>query len=215
MIRLSKQEKKKLKYETQRERRRLHKRESDLKKKQARVEMLSNMTEEERKNFIIQEKAKNEALRAEQLRVMAEGIPILLDLSYMDSMNEMEKSSLINQITQAVGYLKKCPEQHFKLVCINATEDMKKMLVSRGSKKWMIEILDKDIENFSGDSKVVMMSPDALDPLPDVDKSTTYVVGGLVDRTRKKAMSFKRAQEKNIPAYRLPIEEQDIMVLFM
>ena len=135
MKRLTKQEKKKIRYESKKEKRKLQKKKYDLKRKQDRAEMLSNMTEEERKVFIDNEKHENELFRAEQLRASLEGIPILIDLSYSDFMNEMEHSSLITQITQSIGFLKKCKNQHVRLVCINVSENMKARLETRGCKK--------------------------------------------------------------------------------
>lgn len=212
MIRLSKPEKKLLKYEKKRQQRKEQKKNYNRKKKQQRAEFLCGMTEEERKKFILDEKLEKSLIEAEHIRANSEAIPILIDLSYSDLMNEMEKSSLITQITQSVGFFKKCPIRHFRLICINTSEDMKNRIEIRGCKKWMIEFSDKDIEDFTETSKAIMLSPDATEVLEDINKDLVYIIGGLVDRTRKKNLTLMKAQEKNLLAMRLPIEEEDIVV---
>ena len=135
MIRLSKQEKKKIKYEAIREKRKQKKKKNDLKKKQIRAELLSNMPEEERKIFLENEKEEKRLAKLEEDRSISEGIPILIDLSYSSLMNEIENSSLITQITQIVGFFKKCSKRYFKVVCVNTSQDMKDRFESRGCKK--------------------------------------------------------------------------------
>lgn len=212
MIRLTKQEKKKRKYEVKREKRKVQKKKSDMRKRQERAEFLSSLTDSERTSFILAEKEEKKAKESELNRAMHEGIPILLDMSYTSFMDEIERSSLITQLTQAVGFLKKCSKQYFRLVCINASSDMQELLKSRGSKKWMIEITDQDIEKYAEGKEPIILSPDGVSVLDDVNNGQVYVVGGLVDRTRKKALSLNRAKEKGIKACRLPIEEENVVV---
>ena len=212
MIRLSKQEKKKIKYEAKRQQRKEQKKKNDLKKKQKRAEFLSSLTDSERKTFIDNEKQEKHLQESEQIRANTEAIPILLDMSYSSLMNEMEKSSLITQITQAVGFFKKCSTRHFRIICINTSQDMRERIESRGCKKWMIEISSEDFPNFTDSSKVVMLSPDAVDAIDDISKDKVYVIGGLVDRTRKKNFTLNKASERNLVALRLPIEEEAIVV---
>ena len=42
--------------------------------------------------------------------------------------------------------------------------------------------------------KPVYLSPDAAEPLQDIDPETAYVIGGLVDRTVIKNASLNRAK---------------------
>ena len=76
----------------------------------------------------------------------------------------------------------------------------------------MIEISSEDFPNFTDSSKVVMLSPDAVDAIDDISKDKVYVIGGLVDRTRKKNFTLNKASERNLVALRLPIEEEAIVV---
>ena len=79
----------------------------------------------------------------------------------------------------------------------------------------MIEISEKDLETYADKFNVIMLSPDATQVLENLNKTSAYVIGGLVDRTRKKSLSLNRALEKNLCAYRLPIEEENIVVILI
>lgn len=206
-IRLTKQEKKRLKYQASKEKKRQMKKKAVLKKKQVRAELLCSMTEDERRAFIVQEKLALSLKQQELQRAYTEGIKVLLDLSYYESMTEIEKNSLVKQITEAVGYLRKSEKVHLKLVCINTCEELKKRLENEGSKKWLLEVSEDDIEKFVDDEQVFMLSPDAGEVLDEVNKNSVYVVGGLVDRTIRKSQTLTRALSKGIKAVRLPVQD--------
>jgi Trm5-related predicted tRNA methylase len=58
-------------------------------------------------------------------------------------------------------------------------------------------------------SKTVYLSPDAKEPIPeDFSHDTNFIIGGLIDRTVVKYASLSVANENEIKAMRLPIEEQ-------
>ena len=174
-VRLSKQEKKKLKYQASKEKKRLMKKKTVQKKKQARAEMLGSMTEEERRAFIGQEKLAVSLRQEELKRAYNEGIKVLLDLSFYETMTMIEKNSLVKQITEAVGYLRKSEQVHLKLICINTCEELKKRLENEGSRKWMLEVSEEDYEKFVNEEQVLMLSPDAGEVLQEVNKSSVYV----------------------------------------
>ena len=55
--------------------------------------------------------------------------------------------------------------------------------------------------------KPIYLSPDAPDPLTEIDPDAAYIIGGLVDRTVIKNASYQRALDLGIPVVRLPIRE--------
>ena len=55
--------------------------------------------------------------------------------------------------------------------------------------------------------KPIYLSPDAPNPLMQIDPNAAYIIGGLVDRTVLKNASLQRAAELGIPAVSLPIRE--------
>jgi tRNA (guanine9-N1)-methyltransferase len=206
--RLSKQEKKKLKYQASKEKKRQMKKKTVLKKKQARCELLSSMTESERRTFIQQERLEASQKAEERLRAFNEGIKVLIDLSYFPLMDTIEQNSLVKQVTESVGFLRKCEKIHLKLVCVNTCEELKSRFQAEGSDKWLVEVSDQDIEFHSEGKTVLMLSPDAESLLDEVNHDSVFVVGGLVDRTKRKSQSLTRAVQKGLKAVRLPIEEE-------
>jgi tRNA (guanine9-N1)-methyltransferase len=55
--------------------------------------------------------------------------------------------------------------------------------------------------------QLVLMSPDAQEPLMTLDVTKVYVIGGIVDKTVQKGLTLEFAQEHKVQAYRLPIKE--------
>lgn len=55
--------------------------------------------------------------------------------------------------------------------------------------------------------QVVVLSPDATEPLQGLDSSMVYVIGGMVDRTMAKHATLGYSQERQLQTRRLPIQE--------
>ncbi|GAX80719.1 hypothetical protein CEUSTIGMA_g8154.t1 [Chlamydomonas eustigma] len=66
------------------------------------------------------------------------------------------------------------------------------------------------LEVFKRQYHVVMLSPDALDPLTHLDSSTVYCIGGIVDRTVCKGITLGWAREQGVEVKRLPILEHAV-----
>jgi tRNA (guanine9-N1)-methyltransferase len=62
------------------------------------------------------------------------------------------------------------------------------------------------LELFSPD-QLILLSPDAAEPLEQLDPAKAYVIGGIVDKTVQKNLTRDFARDQQIPAYRLPIKE--------
>lgn len=63
-----------------------------------------------------------------------------------------------------------------------------------------------------------MLSPDAPDLLDTiVPENSVYVIGAIVDRTKKKNVTLKKSIERGVTAVRLPIKEtlQDTRTLIL
>ena len=171
--------------------------------------MLGEMTEEERREFIIQERVEEESIRMESERVSENGIPLLFDLSYCNIMTSVELGSLQSQISDAVGFLRKQFPQYFKLICANATEEITAKLQKRGAKKWCLFVYQDDIKNIPGleQKEIVYLSPDAEECLEEINNNCAYVIGGLVDRTIQSKKSLERGNALGVSVKRLPVKE--------
>jgi len=51
------------------------------------------------------------------------------------------------------------------------------------------------------------LSPDATDVLQEVKEDEIYVIGGIVDRSVQKGLTYQRASERQVRVVRLPIQE--------
>lgn len=57
------------------------------------------------------------------------------------------------------------------------------------------------------EGKLWYLSPDAEEALPDFDEKTSFVIGGIVDRTVSSCSSLFKAHLCGIKAARLPMKE--------
>lgn len=55
--------------------------------------------------------------------------------------------------------------------------------------------------------RLVYLTADAPDALDVIDADTVYVIGGLVDRSREKGLTYARARAAGIATARLPLAE--------
>ena len=55
--------------------------------------------------------------------------------------------------------------------------------------------------------RLVYLTADAPDALDVIDADTVYVIGGLVDRSREKGLTYARARTAGIATSRLPLAE--------
>ena len=55
-------------------------------------------------------------------------------------------------------------------------------------------------------SQIIILSPDAPEPLSDLEVGKLYVIGGLLDESKKSPAVFDAANKNNIISKRLPIK---------
>jgi len=213
--RLSKQEKKKLKAARTVESKKVKREKRRELKKGKRKEMLERMSvgsayAEERKEYIHEERRHTEAVTAEIQRVAVSGSWLVVDCSYSDLMSELEQGSLISQVEQGVSMLHKEERQFFKVILAGVTGRVQGLFVRQHADRWPADVIEGDVMEIPGiqEKTIVMLSPDAEEALTDLDLSTeAYVIGGLVDRTHKKAASLSKALERKVAVRRFPIQE--------
>jgi tRNA (guanine9-N1)-methyltransferase len=76
-----------------------------------------------------------------------------------------------------------------------------------GATAWPINKYKQSLLDLYDPNDIVVMSPDAQEPLPTIDPSKVYVIGGIVDKTVQKGLTKQFAQHHNLASYRLPIQE--------
>lgn len=208
--RLTKQEKRLLKAQRTVELKRFKREKKRESRKEKRKEMLTSMSVEERKEFINEERRRTEAIAQEVSRVAASGSWLVVDCSYSHLMSELEQGSLVSQVEQGVSLLHKQERQHFRVLLAGTTGRVKDLFLRQHADRWPADVLEQDVMSIPGieGKRVIMLSPDATEPLGELDlDSEAYVIGGLVDRTHKRAVSLSKALERNVSVRRFPIQE--------
>ncbi|CEG47692.1 trna--methyltransferase isoform 1 [Plasmopara halstedii] len=179
--------------------------------KKARFNLLHSMTQEERQTFLKRETAEKEELKRRLQRASAANSSsqqIAIDLSYDSIMNDKEIRSLANQLKFCYGEIKKMPEP-FQLIFCNPSERLEHLLERFGAKNWCIQ-WRRDAQSVADHfllENLVYLSPDSPNVLRKLDSSKIYVIGGIVDKSRKKGASLNAAADAGIVTVRLPIQE--------
>ncbi|XP_036622922.1 tRNA methyltransferase 10 homolog B isoform X2 [Trichosurus vulpecula] len=78
-------------------------------------------------------------------------------------------------------------------------------MTNRMTKK--IDTTEEDCLNLFPLESLVYLTPDSEHALEDVDPGKVYIIGGLVDESIQKKLTFQKAQENSIQTARLPIQE--------
>lgn len=123
------------------------------------------------------------------------GLPILIDAVYESKMNPKENKSLaiqIQLIMKTIKNMENPPGIHLCSIHGFAKGQLERM----GYQHWTLTSSSENIIEVSKKlgKKPVYLSPDAPEPLLDIDSDITYVIGGLVDRTVIKNASLTRAK---------------------
>lgn len=137
------------------------------------------------------------------------GVNICVDLSYDNIIhNFRERSSLVKQLILCYAHLKQSNAcVHFHLASINPTSLLTEKMHGMGFENWFASRHDKHPEEVWDPSRIVILSPDATDILEDLDADKVYVIGGIVDRTVRKAATLCKAQQIGAQTRRLPLKE--------
>eukprot|EP00890_Picochlorum_soloecismus_P004558 jgi/Picsp_1/5102/NSC_02465-R1_trna methyltransferase complex gcd14 subunit domain containing protein len=135
------------------------------------------------------------------------GLPIVVECSFSEKGSLREIHSLARQLQYSIAYNKKAkhPAQlHFT----SFRGELRRFAVdTMCADRWKAHLSEKSvIENFPG-AKLCMLSPDAKEPLQELQNDTYYVIGGLVDRTIQKNSTLIYAQNHKIETRRLPMME--------
>lgn len=79
--------------------------------------------------------------------------------------------------------------------------------IHMGAAAWPINKHEQSLLELYSHDSLVLLSPDAAEPLLTIDPTKVYVIGGIVDKTVQKGLTMEFAEQHSLPAYRLPIKE--------
>jgi len=199
--------------ETRTEKRRNRRHNRNAKRRSERQELFAEMTKEERAAYYTQKKAQQDDQAEAQARAVelaAEcGMRVVIELGYTESMNQKELRSVCSQCANAYSTMRRSPAP-CALHLTSCEGFLAEGLLAAGLGNWtgVYQHTEAVPQAFSGaDGPIVMLSPDAEEPLLELDPAAVYVIGGIVDTSVRAGESLGRASEWKVPAVRLPIAE--------
>eukprot|EP01022_Parablepharisma_sp_SALTPOND_P033891 TRINITY_DN89915_c0_g1_i1.p3 TRINITY_DN89915_c0_g1~~TRINITY_DN89915_c0_g1_i1.p3 ORF type:complete len:300 (-),score=44.17 TRINITY_DN89915_c0_g1_i1:422-1321(-) len=194
------------------------------KKQQERKEMLEKMTVEERKEFIFRERTEKAAADEKMTKAMAEKRhELFFDLSFSHLMsesviflyhdNKKEMKSLCMQLSQSVNIVKKSKDP-FTIHFCSFRDHIKSLMESMGCTKWTAYFHAEDICDLipSITQNLVYLSPDSENTLEDFDSSTSFIIGGIVDKAVVPCSTLYKANLCKVRSAKLPLKETLVKV---
>ncbi|XP_077331400.1 tRNA methyltransferase 10 homolog B isoform X2 [Lithobates pipiens] len=151
------------------------------------------------------------ALTKERLLEAKDSGPRLcIDLSMTDHMSKKELSRLAAQIRRLYGSNKKAAKpfwlyltgfvQHSLLYdeCVRMND---------GFVNYLVDSTESSFLDMFPLESIIYLTPDSDHVLEDFDPSKVYVLGGLVDESIQKKVTYHKAKENGLQTARLPIQE--------
>ncbi|CAJ1085980.1 tRNA methyltransferase 10 homolog B isoform X1 [Xyrichtys novacula] len=138
------------------------------------------------------------------------GLRLCVDLSMTDSMSDKEVSRLAGQLRRLYGSNKKATRPfHVSLTDLREDSRLYRECVrmNDGFLNYTMDITEKSCLDLFPPETIVYLTPDAEEALQTVDADKVYVLGGLVDESIQKKLSFSKAAELSVHMARLPIDE--------
>lgn len=209
--RLTKSEKKKLKHERILE----SKKESRKQKKQERKERIrankmENLDNEKGEDIPSKREIKEKIVDKLNESLVC-GQRICVDLSMEHLMSEKEKSKLAQQLGRLYGVNRHAEYPAHLYFCGFAKTEgtLYKECIRKNSgfEKYIVEIREQTFMDVFDMDELIYLSPDAKETLTDIDPTKVYIIGGLVDESVAKNVTFTKCQKSNIKCLRLPIQE--------
>jgi tRNA (guanine9-N1)-methyltransferase len=134
---------------------------------------------------------------------------VALECSFGGAMNPRERKSLAHQIVRCYGHNRKA-KRPLDLHLSGMAEAAQHPDVLPANGHWQawtdITLVHPSAEE-RWPGEVVWLTPDASEPLLELDPSAVYVVGGLIDRSVASQATLRRAEAHRVSARRLPLRE--------
>lgn len=138
------------------------------------------------------------------------GLKLCVDLSMTDCMSDKEVSRLAGQLRRLYGSNKKA-SRPFHLFLSDLRDDSRLhrecVRMNEGFLNYTMEITEESCLDLFPTETVVYLTPDADEALDSVDADKVYILGGLVDESIQKKLSFSRASALKVRTARLPVDE--------
>ncbi|XP_036891664.1 tRNA methyltransferase 10 homolog B isoform X2 [Sturnira hondurensis] len=138
------------------------------------------------------------------------GPRLCIDLSMTHHMSKKELSRLAGQIRRLYGSNKKANRPFW--VCLTGFEADSPLYeeclrMNDGFSSYLLDMTEDDCFSSFPLEALVYLTPDSEHALEDIDLNKVYVLGGLVDESIQKKVTFQKAREHSVKTARLPIQE--------
>ncbi|XP_075707687.1 tRNA methyltransferase 10 homolog B [Rhinoderma darwinii] len=138
------------------------------------------------------------------------GARLCLDLSMTDHMSKKEISRLAAQIRRLYGSNKKAAKP-FWLYLTGFVEDSllhdECVRMNDGFVHYLVESTQDTFLDVFPLETIIYLTPDSDCVLEDIDPTKVYVLGGLVDESVQKKVTYQKAKDNGLLTARLPIQE--------
>lgn len=138
------------------------------------------------------------------------GPRLCVDLSMTQHMSKKELSRLAAQIRRLYGSNKKASRPFW--ICLTGFSTDSPLYeeclrMNDGFSAYLLDVTEEDCFSLFPLESLVYLTPDSERALEDVDQNTVYIIGGLVDESIQKKVTFQKAREHSVKTARLPIQE--------
>ncbi|XP_073405853.1 tRNA methyltransferase 10 homolog B isoform X2 [Dendrobates tinctorius] len=138
------------------------------------------------------------------------GPKLCIDLSMTDHMSKKEISRLAAQIRRLYGSNKKAAKP-FWLYLTGFVENSllyhECVRMNDGFVHYLVESTEDNFLDLFPLETIVYLTPDSDIVLKDIDPTKVYVLGGLVDESVQKKVTYQKAKAHGLHTARLPIQE--------
>jgi tRNA (guanine9-N1)-methyltransferase len=140
---------------------------------------------------------------------------MLIDCDFENLMNDKDIVSTVRQLTDIYSTNRKSKEP-FNVIFYDVGEKIHEGLVKNNFINWLgMKMVKKGdyismkeyIKNIQGGKELVYLTADSENEITDLDSTTVYIIGGIVDRNKYKLLTYEKAKEMGIKHARLPIAE--------
>ncbi|XP_074056258.1 tRNA methyltransferase 10 homolog B isoform X1 [Macrotis lagotis] len=144
------------------------------------------------------------------LAAKSSGPKLCIDLSMTHRMTKKELSRLAGQIRRLYGSNKKAKQPFW--ICLTGFTTSSPLYeeclrMNDGFSNYLIDTTEEDCLNLFPLESLVYLTPDSEQVLEDIDLDKVYIIGGLVDESIQKKLTYQKAQDNSIQTARLPIQE--------
>ncbi|XP_046896751.1 tRNA methyltransferase 10 homolog B [Hypomesus transpacificus] len=138
------------------------------------------------------------------------GPKLCLDLSMTDNMSDKEISRLASQIRRLYGSNRKATRPfHLYLAALSQDSRLYRecLRMNDGFHSYVMDVTEVSCLDLFPPENVTYLTPDAEEALERIEPDKVYVLGGLVDESIQRKITYMRAKELNVRTARLPIDE--------